>query len=221
MIKAVIFDMDGILLDTEPYWQEVEMEVFATVGLHLTREECMATTGFPVKDVVYYRYKQKPWNNKSLEQVAKEIVERVKEKIREKPLVMDGAIETINFFKIRKIPIAVASSSEMELIKTALGITSLINLFDVIHSTEFEKYGKPHPDVFITTARKLSVEPEHCMVFEDSINGVIATKAARMKSVAIVHPQMENRREFEISDLKLKSLRDFSEKHWQYLNSLD
>lgn len=220
MIEAVIFDMDGVILDSEPYWQISEMEVFATVGIQLTREECMETTGLPVKDVVNYRYKQKPWHNKSIDQVAQEITNKVEKQISSYPILMNGIKEKIEFFKTRNIPIAVASSSPLRLIDTALNATQIRNKFTVIHSTELEEYGKPHPSVFLTVAKKLNVNPITCLVFEDSVNGLIAAKAARMKTVAIVNSHLSRKKEFDIADIKLNSLTEFTEHHWTLLNSI-
>jgi sugar-phosphatase len=97
---------------------------------------------------------------------------------------------------------------------------SLENSFSVVHSAEQEDYGKPHPAVFLTTAKQLRVSPEHCLVFEDSFNGLIAAKAARMKTVIIPMTAQWNETRFDIADGKLKSLREFSEQQWIRLNAL-
>jgi HAD superfamily hydrolase (TIGR01509 family) len=220
MIEAVIFDMDGILLDSEPFWQEAEIEVFATVGIQLTRLQCIETTGLPVQDVVAYRFNQKPWNSKSIKQVADEILAGVVKRVHEKAVPLDGIPDILKFFKDRKIPIALASSSSMRLIDTALKKLSLENVFQAIHSAESEEYGKPHPAVFIETAKLLNVNPERCLVFEDSFNGLIAAKAARMKTVVIPMSAQWNETRYDIADLKLKSSAEFSEIHWNKLNAL-
>jgi mannitol-1-/sugar-/sorbitol-6-/2-deoxyglucose-6-phosphatase len=220
MIDAVIFDMDGVLLDSEPFWQEAEMEIFATVGIHLTREQCIETTGLPVIDVVQYRHTQHPWNHKSLNEVSNEILDGVELRVRQRAVPLDGTIDILRFFKDREIITALASSSPMRLIQTVLEKFSLDNAFDTIHSAEQEEFGKPHPVVFLTTAKRLRVPPTHCLVIEDSFNGLIAAKAARMKTMVIPMDTQWHESRFDIADLKLKSLTGFTEDQWNRLNAL-
>jgi sugar-phosphatase len=220
MIDAVIFDMDGVLLDSEPFWQETEIEIFATVGIHLTRAQCIETTGVRVNDVVAYRHTQNPWNQKSLDQVSDEILTGVELRVRERAVLLDGVMDVLKFFKNRRIPIALASSSAMRLIKTVLNKFSMENTFNVVHSAEREEYGKPHPAVFLTTAKHLRIPPAHCLVIEDSFNGLIAAKAARMKTVVIPMAEQWTEARFDIADSKLRSLREFSEQQWNHLNAL-
>jgi sugar-phosphatase len=220
MIDAVIFDMDGVLMDSEPFWQEAEIEIFATVGINLTRAQCIETTGLPVNDVVEYRHTQNPWNHKSLDQISDEILTGVELRVRERAVLLDGVMDVLEFFKNRRIPIALASSSAMRLINTVLNKFSMENTFNVVHSAEREEYGKPHPAVFLTTAKHLSIPPAHCLVFEDSFIGLIAAKAARMKTVVIPMAEQWNEARFDIADSKLRSLREFSVRQWNRLNAL-
>jgi len=220
MIDAVIFDMDGVLLNSEPFWQEAEIDIFATVGIHLTRTQCIETTGLPVNDVVAYRYNQNPWKQKSLEQVSNEILTGVELRVRGRAVLLDGVMGVLEFFNNRRIPTALASSSAMRLINTVLNKFSMENTFRVIHSAEQEEYGKPHPAVFLTTAKHLGIPPVHCLVIEDSFNGLIAAKAARMKTVVVPMAEQWNEARFDIADSKLKSLTEFSEQQWNCLNVL-
>jgi sugar-phosphatase len=220
MIDAVIFDMDGVLLDSEPFWQEAEIGIFATVGIHLTRAQCIETTGLPVNDVVAYRYNQNPWNQKSLDQVSDEILTGVELRVRERAVLLDGVMDVLEFFKKCRILTALASSSATRLIKTVLNKFSMENTFRVVHSAEQEEYGKPHPAVFLATAKLLHISPAHCLVIEDSFNGLIAAKAARMKTVVIPMAEQWNEARFDIADSKLKSLKEFSEQQWNRLKAL-
>jgi beta-phosphoglucomutase-like phosphatase (HAD superfamily) len=220
MIEAAIFDMDGVLLDSEPFWQESEIEIFASVGINLTRAQCIETTGLPVNDVVAYRYNQNPWTQKSLGQISDEILAGVERRVRDRAVTLNGVMEILEFFKKRRIPTALASSSAMRLINTVLNKFSMENTFRVIHSTEQEEYGKPHPAVFLTTAKYLNIPPSHCLVIEDSFNGLIAAKAARMKTIVVPMAEQWNEPRFDIADSKLKTLTDFSEQQWNRINTL-
>ncbi len=219
MIEAVIFDMDGVLLDSEPFWQEAEMEIFATVGIRLTRTHCIETIGLPVKDVVAYRYKQSPWKGKSLDQVSKEILNTVERLVHERAVPFDGVMDVLEFFNSRRIPMAIASSSAIRLINIVLKKFGLEHTFQVVHSAELEEYGKPHPAVFLTTAKQLHIHPLQCLVFEDSFNGLIAAKAAGMKTIIIPMAAQWNEMCFDIADLKLRSLTEFSSCLWSSLNA--
>jgi len=186
----------------------------------LTREQCIETTGLPVNNVVAYRYIQKPWNCKSLEQVTDEILAGVELRVRQRAVLLDGVTDILAFLRKRNIPAALASSSSMRLINTVLKNFSMENEFRVVHSSEREEYGKPHPAVFLTTAKNLHISPDHCLVIEDSFNGLIAAKAARMKTVVVPMAEQWNETRFNIADSKLRSLRELSERQWNRLNAI-
>jgi len=221
MIEAVIFDMDGVLLDSEPLWHESEIETFSSVGLMLTLEQCRETMGTPVDELVALRFSQHPWKTKTQEQVTKEIFDGVIRSIRAYGALMDGVSDVIKFFQSRHLPLALASSSPVSMIEIVLEKIRLQNIFSVIHSAEHEEYGKPHPAVFLSTAKELGVNPRACLVIEDSFNGLIAAKAARMKTLVVPMAAQQHESRFEIADVKLRSLTEFSEQHWQLLNTGD
>jgi sugar-phosphatase len=121
-------------------------------------------------------------------------------------------MEILEFFKNKSLRLALASSSPMLLIDTFLEKFHLQKYFEVKHSAEFEEYGKPHPGVYINTARMLNVHPSACLAFEDSFNGVLAAKSAMMKAVAVPDEYHFPDKRFAIADLKIKSLEEFGEK---------
>lgn len=98
----------------------------------------------------------------------------------------------------------------MKIIETVVDKLNIRQYFDIIHSAEFEKYGKPHPQVFISTAKMLNVSPSECLVFEDSLNGVISALAANMKCYAIPELSAFNLDKFIIANKCLSSLEDFN-----------
>jgi sugar-phosphatase len=177
--------MDGLLVDTEPLWQDAEIELFATVGLKLDRPACRETQGLRVDEAVDYWYQRQPWPDADLPVLAERIVDRVAELMRAKGAPLPGVEETLALVRERGMAVALASSSTWRMIEAVLTHFGWTDLFDVVHSAEAERNGKPDPAIFLTTARRLEVEPAACVVFEDSVHGIEAARAAGMVCVAV------------------------------------
>lgn len=219
MIKAVIFDMDGVLIDSEPFWQESEIEAFSRVGLRLTREMCLQTMGLRIDEAVSYWHRRHPWEAaRTPRELEDEIVNGVIERIVERGEVKEGVGHALAMFKSRGLRIALASSSAYRIIRAVVERFGLAGEFERIYSAEEEEYGKPHPGVYLTTARKLGVSPTECLAIEDSPNGVLAAKAARMKCLAVPEPLMRGDARIAIADLTLDSLADIREEMLSELN---
>jgi mannitol-1-/sugar-/sorbitol-6-/2-deoxyglucose-6-phosphatase len=215
VIDAVIFDMDGLLVDTEWMWREVEIKVFASVDIKLTDQVCRRTTGLNVHQVVQYWYDRSPWDLsvKSKESVVDDIQKNMVKIIEKDVNPLPGVMDILNYFsKQEQIQTAVASASSMMLINAVAKTLELSKYFDIVHSAEFGTYSKPHPEVFLTTAKRLGVNPLKCLVFEDSIAGVVAAKAARMKCIAVPEQEMFHHKGYGIADQKIESLKSFHEK---------
>lgn len=210
MIEAVIFDMDGLLIDSEPLWQEAEVDVFNKVGVPLTVEMTPQTMGLRTDEVVSYWHKRHPWDTPSQQEVSQQIDETVIELIRQKGVAKEGVQEAVSLCKEAGLPVAIASSSPMLLITTVLEKLGIADQIDAVHSAHDEAYGKPHPAVYISTAETLGIQPAHCLAFEDSANGVLSAKAAKMKCIAIPEPDSRNDKRFGIADILLHSLVDFT-----------
>lgn len=220
MIQAVIFDMDGVLIDSEPLWREAEVRVFKRVGLHVTPEMCQETMGRRVDEVVRCRYQKQPWKNKSLKEVETEILDELEELIIEQGMPMPGVHYILDFFQSRNIRRALASSSYMRVIETILSRLGLQDAFEVIHSGEFEQNGKPHPAIYRSTLGKLNLTASEAIAFEDSYNGLLSAKVAKLSTVAIPEQSVWHESKFAIADVKLKSLLEFDEAHLHFLNTL-
>jgi mannitol-1-/sugar-/sorbitol-6-/2-deoxyglucose-6-phosphatase len=218
MIEAVIFDLDGLLIDSEPLWQEAEILVFKQVNLVLTSELCRQTQGLRIDEVVDYWYRQYPWTNLSKLEVEKLIVSKVIELIHLKGQPLPGVAQAIAFIKNQNVKIALASSSASQIIQAALQKLNLTEVFVEIYSAESEMLGKPHPGVYLTTAQKLKIPPQSCLALEDSLNGVLAAKAAHMKCIAIPEVIQQKNPQFAIADLILKSLEELNQPVWNSLN---
>lgn len=209
--QAFIFDMDGLLLDSEPLWRRAQIEVFGAVGLVLDDAACATTTGLRIDEVVAYRLAQPELSGRSIDGDAlrTRIVDRVIELVGSEGALLPGARAAIEVAAAAGVPLALASSSDDRLIRAALDHFDLTTHFTHIVSAEHEPYGKPHPGVYLTTAARLSVAPTACVAIEDSLNGVIAAKAARMTCVVV--PCVDDRSDprFAIADVVLDSLASF------------
>ena len=123
-------------------------------------------------------------------------------------------------FTERNIKTALASSSPVQIINAVLSQFDLKDYFMAVRSAEFEEYGKLHPAIWITTAKDIGVNPERCVAFEDSLNGLISAKAAKMKAVVVPDKRFQNDTRFDIADIKLAALNDFNEEHLEILHTL-
>lgn len=207
MTEAIIFDMDGVMIDSEPLWKIAIIRIMKNYGYDFTIQKCNETKGMRVDEVTAY------WKNKLLANfdsniMATEIVEEVISLIKEKGEPMDGLILVLKKAREKNLKIGLATSSSYQIIKAVLDKLNVENYFDVIQSAELEDFGKPHPQVFITTAVKLGVTPINCLVIEDSLNGVIAAKAAKMKVIAIPEKEERNLPQYSIADNILNSLQE-------------
>jgi sugar-phosphatase len=210
MIKAAIFDMDGLLIDSEPLWQEAEMLVFNEVGVPLTKTMTTQTTGLRSDEVVAYWHKRYPWESPSQPEVRNNIDEKVLMLIKQKGDAMPGVKHAVAECEKAGLIIAVASSSPHVMIKAVIDKLGIAQKLKLIHSAEFESHGKPHPAVYITTAEKLGVHVDECIALEDSVNGVLSAKAAKMRCIAVPEPNMKHDKRYGIADQVLGSLEELT-----------
>jgi mannitol-1-/sugar-/sorbitol-6-/2-deoxyglucose-6-phosphatase len=203
---ASIFDMDGLLIDSEVLWHEAEIEILGALGVPLSSEGCRTTKGMFVNEVTRHWFDRYPWDGPTPDEVAVTIVDRVIELIVTKGELKPGATHAIDLCAGRDLPLAVASSSEYRLIEAALVHFDLRGRFALIHSAEEEQYGKPHPAVFLSAASRLGAERTRCLVWEDAPAGVLAAKAASMACIAVPEREESRHPAFALADLVVDSL---------------
>lgn len=212
--RAFIFDMDGLLLDSEPLWRRAEIEAFGALGIALDDAACATTTGLRIDEVVTHWLSHPERSNDDARAadagaLRARIVDRVIELVRAQGRLLPGARAALQSAADTGLPLALASSSDERLIEATLGHFELRSLFAHVVSAEHEALGKPHPGVYLRTASALGVAPTDCLAIEDSLNGVIAAKAARMQCVAVPAPHDRSDRRFAIADVLLSSLEVF------------
>lgn len=208
--RAAIFDMDGLLIDSEPLWRRAEVQAFRAVGLDLTEDDCRVTTGMRIDDVVGHWFERRPWPGKPVSAVAADVLERVCELIRRQGSALPGVAEALATVRGAGLRVALATSSPQSVIDAVLRRLGLQDAFEIVASAADEERGKPDPAVYLSTARRLGVEPARCIAFEDSVAGVASARAAGMKVVAVPAPESFDLPAFDLADLKLPSLAELS-----------
>lgn len=177
---GVIYDMDGVLTDSEPLWKIAMEDVFKSVGCSLTKEDFQRTVGLRIDEVIAYWYHVAPWPDASPKEVEDAIVQRMIELLTARATPLLGVVESLEFFSSKNLKIGLATSSYKVLIDCILDTLQIRHFFQTVHSAEYELFGKPHPAVYLTAAKNLELDPRRCLVIEDSLNGIISGKAARM-----------------------------------------
>lgn len=214
MLKAILFDMDGVIIDSEPIWRKVEIDVYSKIGVKLTDTMLKETMGYGLIEAIRYWKDRFKWDyDKYTDNYLNDkIVDKLKFDIKNSGQPMKGVVELLDLLESKDIKIALASGSAYDIINTVTEKLNLENYFEVVCSAQDEPYGKPHPGIFLTAANKLNVKPSECVVIEDSVNGVIAAKAAKMFCIAVPDCDMINDKRFGIADIKLNSLEELNEK---------
>jgi HAD superfamily hydrolase (TIGR01509 family) len=187
VIEAVVFDLDGVLIDSEHVWDEARRSLAEERGGRWTENASRDMMG--MSSLEWSRYMRDDIGiDEPPEEISAEVVRRLERIYRDELPLVAGAVEAVERVAARW-PTAVASSSNRELIDLVLELSGLARLFAATVSSEEVARGKPAPDVYLEAARRLGVAPERCVGVEDSENGILAAQAAGMRVVAIPNPQ--------------------------------
>ena len=211
-LTTVIFDMDGLLIDSEPFWAEAGSETLARYDIRLSEEQYHTSTGLRTREWIEWWFTAFNIDLKYTEAAEQTIVATAIEKIRDNAKPMAGVNYILDFFRSHRFHIGLASSSPLALIDVVIEKLDIAAYVDAKTSAEYLPKGKPHPQVYLNCAAKLNVQPMECLCFEDSFNGLIAAKAARMKCVAIPDKHFASQLRWNAADLILTSLEQFDEK---------
>jgi HAD superfamily hydrolase (TIGR01509 family) len=209
VIEAVVFDLDGVLLDSEQVWDEVREELVKERGGRW--HEQAQTEMMGMSSVEWSRYMHDELDlPEPPEEISAEVVQRLDEVYRKRLPLIDGAREAVERLAARW-PLGLASSSNREVIDLVLDLSGLARVFRVTVSSEEVPRGKPAPDVYLEAARGLGVPPERCAAVEDSHNGIRSAKAAGMRVIAIPNQHYPPGEEaLALADVTLGSLAELT-----------
>ncbi|MBB1148646.1 hexitol phosphatase HxpB [Myroides sp. NP-2] len=211
MITTVLFDMDGVLIDSEKFWQQAEKEVFTAVGCRWSEEIAHQTTGQTTRAVTALWYQLFPWEGKTLAEVEQAVIDRVDELIRQEGEIKVGVRDTLRFLKAEGIKIGLATNSTPSLIQTVLTRLDIASFFQTTVSALDVPQGKPQPDVYLRAAANLNSKPHQCLVVEDSFTGATAGKRAEMTVFVVPESPFFHDPKFDLADRKLVDLNEFKE----------
>jgi HAD superfamily hydrolase (TIGR01509 family) len=186
VIDAVVFDLDGLLLDSEQVWDEVREAITRERGGRWHERAQADMMGMSSTEWSRYLHDELGLREPP-EELNRIVVERMEDRYRERLPVVEGAVEAVRRIGARW-PLGLASSSNRPLIDLALELMGVADLFRVTVSSEEVERGKPAPDVYLEAARRLGGRPENVVAIEDSANGIRAAKAAAMRVIAIPNP---------------------------------
>lgn len=205
-VKAVIFDMDGVLIDSEPLWRQAMILGFNAAGIPFTEDDCRVTTGMRLREVVQFWFERYNIDSHKAQETNIFILDHLISRIEKEGHEIEGVSPLLNQLKTGGYKIGLATSSDIRFMNTVLNKLRILSYFDAVVSAENLTYAKPHPEVFLKCAQNLNTKPQHCLVIEDSVNGIIAAKAASMRVVAIPEPVFKDRAGFKIADWQVAKL---------------
>jgi HAD superfamily hydrolase (TIGR01509 family) len=182
---AIVFDLDGVLVDSEQVWDEVRQGVVAERGGQWPADATTAMQGMSTPEWSAYLAGLVPGG--TAEQLAKQVIGAMADRYRERVPLLPGAVDAVRALSARW-PLAVASSSPPELIAVVLAAAGVADRFRVTVSSEEVSRGKPAPDVYLAAAERLGVDPATCVAIEDSSNGLRSAAAAGMTIVVVPNP---------------------------------
>jgi HAD superfamily hydrolase (TIGR01509 family) len=183
-LQAVLWDMDGTLVDSEKVWAEVQIELLGSLGAIWTMEDCVNLIGSDLRDAVKVWMSRIPSGAITVEELAERMFRAVIDALKQEVEFRPGAVELLQALRKEDVPCALVSASYRLMIDAVMSHLPP-DLFDVIVAGDEVTNGKPHPEPYLTAARELGVDPTQCVVIEDSNTGVQAGAAAGAYVIAV------------------------------------
>ncbi len=186
MFSAAIFDLDGLLVDSAPLWARAEREVFGSLGVDVTARDQRATARLSTAAVTRFWFTRRPWDGPSLSDVEARVIDRVRGLAARGVTIMPGVTQVLSLCRTLRLTTGIATNAPARVCDVMLAQLDPGAGFDVVVTADDVARPKPQPDVYALAARRLGAEPQHCLVFEDSPEGVAAARRAGMTVVAVV-----------------------------------
>jgi HAD superfamily hydrolase (TIGR01509 family) len=213
VIVAIVFDMDGVLIDSEQVWDDVREQLVADWGGKYSGDAQRAMMGMSSHEWSRYMHDELGVRQ-SHEEINDEVVRRMLERFRSDLPLIDGALDAVRELAAT-LPLAVASSSNRPLIDAVLDTAGIAGCFAATVSSEEVERGKPSPDVYLEAARRLDADPSACAAVEDATNGIRSADAANMTVIVVPHPDFPPAPEaLELADLVVDSLAELPARLW-------
>jgi sugar-phosphatase len=216
-LDTVIFDMDGVLIDSEPFWEEAGKETLAKFDIVLTAEQYISTTGLRTREWIDWWFTTFNIDKRFSKEAETSIISKAIEKIHDHAPIMPGVDYIFEFFRQRNFIVGLATSSPVALIEVVTRKLKIRNFIKAFSSAEELPHSKPHPEVYLNCAEKLNVSPLRCICFEDSYNGMIAVKAARMKCIVIPAALQRHLLYWSAANVQIDSFHAFDETVLEHL----
>lgn len=183
-IKAVIFDLDGTLIDSMWMWSAIDVEYLGKFGISMPEDLQTCIEGMSFSETAVY-FKERFDIPDSLEEIKKEWNQMAWDKYAHEVPFKKGAMEFLEYLRKKGIKTGIATSNSKELVEIVIGRYGAEDFFDSIHTACEVPKGKPAPDIYELVASELQVEPQNCLVFEDVVQGIMAGKNAGMKVCSV------------------------------------
>lgn len=201
-IKAVLFDLDGTLVDSMWIWKDIDIEYLGKRGIAMPKDLQENLEGLSMIETAYY-FKEHFGIEDTIEEMINEWNQMAGHTYQTKVTIKDGVLEYLDYIKKQQYKTAIATSNSIELTRIALEALNILPYIDCIVTANEVAHGKPFPDVYLEAAARLQVAPEHCLVFEDIVPGIMAGKNANMKVCGVYDKYSK------ASDLEKKQISDY------------
>lgn len=208
-IEAVIFDLDGTLVDSMWMWRDIDIEYLKKFNLALPEDLQDCIEGMSFSETAGY-FKERFSLTSSIEEIKADWNQMARDKYANEVPFKQGAMEFLKYLKKQGIKTGIATSNSIDLVRVVIDKYKAGDFFDSIHTSCEVKRGKPAPDIYNLVARELQVAPERCLVFEDVVQGIMAGKNAGMKVCSVYDDFSKgmDERKKEISDYYIHSFEE-------------